>query len=421
MKTKAVRLYGKDDLRLEEFELPAIKEDEILAKVISDDICMSSYKSAHQGPEHKRVPDDVAENPTIIGHEFAGVIVEVGKKWQDEFKPGDRFSIQPAINYPDGPVGILSAPGYSYKYCGGDATYVIIPNEVMEQKCLFRYFGDAFYPASLSEPISCVIGALHAHYHTTPGSYEHKMEIKEGGKLALLAGVGPMGLAMINYVLHREGPVPSLFVVTDIDQSRLDRAESLYTKEMFAKRGIDIHYVNTGSGDPVATLKELSGGTGYDDVVVMAPVPAVVEQADAILGFDGCLDFFSGPKSPDFSAKFNFYNVHYEAHHIVGTSGGNTDDMREAIDLMGKGMDPAGLITHIGGLNTVVDTTLNLPSIPGGKKMVYTQLTMPLTAIADFGKIGKPVYDELDRLCKAHNGLWNAEAEKYLLANADKL
>lgn len=421
MKTKAVRLYGKDDLRLEEFELPAIKEDEILAKVISDDICMSSYKSAHQGADHKRVPNDVAENPTIIGHEFAGVIVEVGKKWQDEFKPGDRFSIQPAINYPDGPVGILSAPGYSYKYCGGDATYVIIPNEVMEQKCLFRYFGDAFYPASLSEPISCVIGALHAHYHTTPGSYEHKMEIKEGGKLALLAGVGPMGLAMINYVLHREGPVPSLFVVTDIDQSRLDRAESLYTKEMFAKRGIDIHYVNTGSGDPVATLKELSGGTGYDDVVVMAPVPAVVEQADAILGFDGCLDFFSGPKSPDFSAKFNFYNVHYEAHHIVGTSGGNTDDMREAIDLMGKGMDPAGLITHIGGLNTVVDTTLNLPSIPGGKKMVYTQLTMPLTAIADFGKIGKPVYDELDRLCKAHNGLWNAEAEKYLLANADKL
>lgn len=43
MKTKAVRLYVKDDLRLEEFELPAIKEDEILAKVVSGSICMSSY------------------------------------------------------------------------------------------------------------------------------------------------------------------------------------------------------------------------------------------------------------------------------------------------------------------------------------------------------------------------------------------
>ena len=187
--------------------------------------------------------------------------------------------------------------------------------------------------------------------------------------------------------------------------------------------GIDIRYVNTSEGDPVATLREISGGSGYDDVVVMAPVPAVVEQADAILGFDGCLDFFSGPRNSDFSAKFNFYNVHYESHHIVGTSGGNADDMKEAIDLMAKGMDPAGLITHIGGLNTVIDTSLNLPSIPGGKKMVYTQITMPLTAIAEFEEKGKtnPVYAELDRLCKAHHGLWNAEAEAYLLSHADQL
>ena len=70
MKTKAVRLYGKNDLRLEEFELPAIKEDEILAHVISDSICMSSYKASIQGADHKRVPNDVHENPIIIGHEF---------------------------------------------------------------------------------------------------------------------------------------------------------------------------------------------------------------------------------------------------------------------------------------------------------------------------------------------------------------
>ncbi len=48
MKTKAVRLYGKKDLRVEEFELPEIKSDEILAKVVTDSICMSSYKAAKQ-------------------------------------------------------------------------------------------------------------------------------------------------------------------------------------------------------------------------------------------------------------------------------------------------------------------------------------------------------------------------------------
>ena len=423
MKTKAVRLYGQCDLRLEEFELPAMKEDEILAKVVCDSICMSSYKSSHHGADHKRVPDDIAENPTMIGHEFAGEIVEVGSKWQGQFKPGDKFSIQPAINYENGPVGILSAPGYSYRYIGGDATYVIIPNEVMEQGCLLPYNGEAFYPASLSEPLSCVVGAIHANYHTTPGSYVHSMDIKENGKMALLAGVGPMGLAMINYVLHREDRHPSLFVVTDIDQARLDRAASLYTKEYAASRGIELHYVNTKEGDAVATLREISGGTGYDEVVVMAPVAPVVEQGDAILAQDGCLNFFSGPSKTDFSARFNFYNVHYASTHIVGTSGGNTDDMKESLDLMGKGLDPAGLVTHIGGLNAVVDTTLNLPSIPGGKKLIYTHIEMPLTAIADFAEKGKtnPVYAHLDELCKANMGLWNAEAEKYLLANADKL
>ena len=422
MKTKAVRLHGKDDLRLEEFELPAIKENEILAKVVSDSICMSTYKAAHQADTHKRVPRNIAEKPTIVGHEFAGEIVEVGKKWQGQFNAGDKFSIQPALFYEGGPIGVLSAPGYSYQYIGGDATYIVIPNEVMEKGCLLPYSGEAFYPASLSEPLSCVIGAMHACYHTTPGSYEHQMEIKDGGKLALLAGGGPMGLACINYVLHREDRKPSLFVVTDIDQTRLDRAASLYTAEFAKSRGIELKYVNTGAvEDPVATLREISGGDGYDEVVVMAPVPAVVEQADDILAFDGCLNFFSGPSKAPFKAPFNFYNVHYASTHVVGTSGGNTEDMKEALMLMGKGMDPAGLVTHIGGLNAVIDTTLNLTSIPGGKKLIYTHIDMPLTAIADFGKVGKPVFDELDRICKAHNGLWCVEAEKYLLANADKL
>ena len=421
MKTKAVRLYGKDDLRLEEFELPQIKEDEILAKVVSDSLCMSSYKAAHQGPEHKRVPDNVAENPVIIGHEFAGEIVEVGSKWASEFKAGDKFSIQPALTYEGGPVGVLSAPGYSYQYIGGDATYVIIPAEVMEQGCLLPYKGEGFYPAALSEPLSCVVGAMHACYHTTPGSYVHNMEIKENGKMALLAGVGPMGLACINYVLHREDRHPSLFVVTDIDQARLDRAATLYTKEFAASRGIELHYVNTKVEDPVALLKEISGGEGYDEVVVMAPVPAVIEQADAILGFDGCLNFFSGPGRADFKAPFNFYNVHYASTHVVGTSGGNTDDMKESLYLMGKGMDPAGLVTHIGGLNAVIDTTLRLPEIPGGKKLIYTHIDMPLTAIADFGQKEGSVYAELDRICKAHNGLWSVEAENYLLAHSDEL
>jgi len=424
MKTKAVRLYGKKDLRLEEFELPQIKDNEILAKVVSDSLCMSSYKAASQGIEHKRVPDDVAENPIIIGHEFAGELVEVGSKWASEFKAGDKFSIQPALNYEGGPVGILSAPGYSYSFIGGDATYVIIPNEVMEHNCLLPYKGEGFYPASLSEPLSCVIGAMHANYHLTPGSYVHKMEIVKNGKMAILAGVGPMGLAAINYVLHREDRHPSLCVVTDVDQTRLDRAAGLYTPEFAKTKGIDLRYVNTSSMQNAAEeLKALTGGEGYNDVFVFAPVKPVVEQADAILAFDGCLNFFAGPSDPNFSAMINFYNVHYGYTHVAGTSGGNNDDMVEALHLMAKGLDPAGLVTHIGGLNAVVEATCHLPEIPGGKKLVYTHIEMPLTPISDFGKLGEtnPVYKQLAAICDKNQGLWSVEAETYLLANSDKL
>ncbi len=420
MKTKAVRLYGKKDLRLEEFELPEMKDDEILATVISDSICMSSYKASSQGADHKRVPDDVAENPIIIGHEFCGEILKVGSKWADQFKPGQKFSIQPALNY----KGSLDAPGYSFQYIGGDATNIIIPNEVMEMGCLLPYEGEAYFMGSLSEPVSCIVGTYHAMYHIPQGTYIHNMGIREGGKLAIIAGVGPMGLGAIDYAIH--APVkPSLLVVTDIDEARLKRAATIYTVEEAAKNGVKLIYKNTKeSADPVQDLIELSGGDGYDDVLVMAPVRPLVEQGDAILAKDGCLNFFAGPSDTEFKAELNFYNVHYAFHHIVGTSGGNTDDMKESLVMMGDGrLNPSAMITHVGGLNAVVETTLNLPHIPGGKKLIYNHKKMDLTAIADFEELGKsnPFFAELDKLVKKHNGLWNVEAEKYLLENAESI
>jgi len=421
MKTKAVRLYGKNDLRLDEFELPPIKEDEILAQIISDSICMSSYKASIQGADHKRVPKDVDKNPIIIGHEFCGVILEVGKKWQHKFKPGDKFAIQPAINDPLNPY---FAPGYSFQYIGGSATHIIIPNIVMERNCLLNYNSDVFFYGSLAEPMSCIVGGFHANYHTTGGSYEHHMDIKEGGNMAILAGVGPMGLGAIDYAIHRERR-PKLLVVTDIDQARLDRASSIYTVEEAAKNGVKLVYVNTANCENVPEyLISLTDGKGFDDVFVYAPVKPVVEQGNKILGRDGCLNFFAGPTNPAFSAEVNFYDVHYNSTHIVGTSGGNTDDMIESLQMMEKGIiNPTAMITHVGGLNSVIETTLNLPKIPGGKKLIYTNIEMELTAIADFREKGKDneLFAKLADIVDKTNGLWSAEAEKYLLENAKSI
>jgi len=417
MKTKAVRLHGKMDLRLDEIELPEIDADGVQVKIISDSLCMSSYKASVEGEDHKRVPENIAEKPIIVGHEFCGEIIKVGENWKHKFKPGDRFAIQPAHFY----KGTQQAVGYSYEFCGGDAQYANIPIETLIMDCLLNYDSDVYFYGSVAEPMSCIVGTFPAMYHTTAGNYEHSMGIVEGGKMALLASVGPMGLGAIDYALHCDRR-PSLLVVTDIDDERLARAASIYTVEHAKEMGVELHYVNTAKcADAVAELRALTGGTGYNDVICFVPVKSVVEQADAILGFDGCLNFFAGPIDSQFKAEMNFFNVHYSYTHIVGTSGGNTDDMREAIKMMNEGkLNPAAMITFVGGLDAAAETTLNLNKLPGGKKLIYNQISMPLTAIADFAKLGEtdPMFAKLAELVEKHNGLWNGEAEKYLLAHA---
>lgn len=413
MKTKAVRMYGARDLRLEEFELPEIKKDEILVKVMSDSICMSTFKLAEQGKKHKRAPQNIDTNPVIIGHEFAGVIEKVGAKWQDQFAVGQKFAQQPALNY----KGSLASPGYSYEFFGGACTYCIIPQEVMELGCLMPYEGDSFFEASLGEPMSCIIGGYHANYHTNKKNYEHAMGTKEEGNILILGGCGPMGLGAVSYGLQFENK-PKRIVVTDVNDEKIARAKEVISEESARNMGVELLYVNTAKmSDAVAELMAISDGHGYDDVFVYVPVREVAELGDKLLAFDGCMNFFAGPTDNQFKADINLYNAHYTSTHILGTTGGNNDDLIEANRLAAAGkIEPAVMVTHIGGIDSIIDATLNLPKIPGGKKLTYTQFDMPLTAITDFAKLGEsdPLFAKLDEVCKRNRGLWSAEAEKIL-------
>lgn len=409
MKTKAVRLYGKKDLRLEEFELPAIKDGEILIKIVSDSVCMSTYKTAIQGEDHIRVPNNIAEHPAIIGHEFCAEVVEVGSRWKNDYQVGDKVIIPPVLSY----LGTMDTIGYSFGEIGGDSTYSLVYEHIIENGYLIKITSNAFFRGSLVEPVSCVVRGFKATFHLDEEG-NHITGLKKGGKVALLAACGPMGLEAIDCALHGDYK-PSMIVVTDLDQSRLDRARQVFDPAEAEKLGVKLVFANTADAQE---LLELSGGTGYDDVFAYIAVPSVVKLADDILAFDGCLNFFSGPVDKSFSVPLNFYNVHYAQHHVAGTSGSTTEDMRDVVRYISEGrIDPAVMITHIGGMDAVIDTTLNFPQMPGGKKLIYPHINMPLTAISDFESLGNQ--DErfriLARLIAEHNGLWCAEAEEYLL------
>ena len=415
MKTKAVRLYGEMDLRLDEFELPEMQDDEIMAEVVTDSLCMSSYKAITQAQKHKKVPDDISENPIILGHEFCGTIKKVGKKWKDQYQEGDKFVIQPNIGDIRG-----YAPGYSFHHMGGDATTIIFSDQVMENGSLLKYNGDSFFEGSLVEPLSCVVGAFNAQYHMKKMySYEHVMGIKEGGAIALLGATGPMGFLAIDFAIH--GPKkPKTLVVTGRTQKKIDMAARLYTVEEAKKNGVDLVYVNTRDiADVNKELRKYSE-KGFDDVFVYVPARPVAELGNKILGYDGCMNLFAGPTDSEFSADVNLYDCHYNATKILGSTGGSIDDMKEAIDRAArKEIKPAVMITHVGGIDSIVDTTMNLPNIPGGKKLSYLHINMPMTAISDLRSLAKddPFFNELADICDRHNGLWSAEAEKALLTH----
>jgi hypothetical protein len=123
----------------------------------------------------------------------------------------------------------------------------------------------------------------------------------------------------------------------------------------------------------------------------------------------------------DFSAVINCYDVHYCGHHVVGSSGGNVDDLKNALTLIEGGViDPAVMVTHIGGIDAAAETIKALPDIQGGKKLIYTQISMPLIALDDFEELGESdtFYKELATITSRHDGIWSVEAEKYLLENA---
>ena len=415
MNTKAVRIYGVKDLRLEEFELPTMKDDEIEARIVTDSLCMSTYKVSNQGEKHKKLPNDLKNHPVIMGHEFCGVITKVGEKWKHLYKPGDCFVAQPNLGRAD-----TFSLGYSFPYVGGEATNVVIMNEAIEKGCLLPYKGEGFFEGALVEPLSCIVAGFKANFHLRDrNDYDHTMGIKEGGALAILGGTGPMGFLAIDYAIHTDRR-PKHLVVTGRTQSKLDMAKRLYPVEEAAKYGVTLTYVLTADEDDIVEeLKALTpDAKGFDDIFLMAAKERLVTQAEQLLAYDGCLNFFAGPADSKFASTINFYNIHYNATHFVGTSGSNTQDMKDAIALIeNKTVNVAKIATHIMGLNHVCESILNLPKMPGGKKIVYSGKEFPVTEVSAFGE-NNELEKHLKELVDAHDGLWNAEAEQYFLEHA---
>jgi threonine dehydrogenase-like Zn-dependent dehydrogenase len=348
---------------------------------------------------------------------MCGEILKVGADLQNQWKVGQKVVVQPALKLDSG-----YDPGYSYPYIGGNTQYAVVPKIVLERNCLLPYDGEGYFKGSLVEALACIIRGYKGCYHTDYTNYLRTDGAKKGGRIAILGGAGPMGIGAVELACGYAEV--SQVVVTDLNDERLAFAEEKCSVERAKSCGVDLRYVNTSNIENVEEyLKDVSNG-GFDDVFVMVPVPALFTLAEKICREDGCINFFAGPPIHDMQGALNLYRVHYDGIHVVGTAGSIPQDMQDIIGLIEKDKINAGaIVSHILGLNAVKETLFAMEKPNGAKKVCYNELDLPLIAISDLEELGQTneLYKELARLVKAHGGIWNAEAEKYLLEHAPRM
>ena len=185
-----------------------------------------------------------------------------------------------------------------------------------------------------------------------------------------------MGLGAIDFALHCDRK-PRLLVVTDITrrppESRRDSLARVGGRDR-RRAALCEHRQDRRPG---RYIKSLTGGEGYNDVFVFAPVRPLVEMGDSYSPATAVST--SSPARPTLISQpsFNFYNVHYASTHIVGTSRGNTDDMIESLVMMSEvaEINPArNDNAYPAGLDSVADTIINLPNtLSRAAKSLYTQ------------------------------------------------
>lgn len=369
MQSTAVRLYGKNDLRKENIEILPAQDGEIIADIICCAVCSTCNKVAMLGQEHERVPKDLANNPVILGHEFCAKVVEVGRGVENSLL-SKNIIVQPMV-YESGFE--WQAMGHSFSTAGGYATKIKIPRQFYENNAIIEFNGEGFYKAALAEPLACIIAAFRTQYHTKQESFKPIYGTKPDGTTIFLGGAGNMGKLAVQ-LWKAKSEKSAQLIIYDRNLEKLKSLDNVIKNDARVKvySSADENFIRSLAGT-------------IDDVVVFAPSRDMVDLGMSLLAYDGCLNFFAGPFEKDFSVPVNFHDIHYQRHHIVGSSGASGEDIRRALQLIEDGkIDPSVIVSHIGGLDCVSDVLCNLRKIGGGKKLIYPQINLPLTTVENW-------------------------------------
>ncbi len=314
---KAMVLTEPKKLVYKDVPLPVIDDDEVLIKVKYCGICGSDW-----GSYNGMYAEEVACLPIATGHEFWGVVTEVGRG-VSAIKPGDRVAVdicltcgacyhcrrgEPLLCSSFKQIGIHTDGAFAEYVKAPWRNCYVIPDEVDD------------YSAAFIEPLTATINASR----------------KMGCELGALVVVIGAGLGVIHAALAKlRGAAP--VIVIDGQPSRLHMA-----REMAAD-----HVIDFTKTDPVAEVMRLTGGVGADYVLEAVGRRETYEQAFAMLRKGGKLQSF-GICSDEARASLPPAEFVLAEKKIGGSCAGIGHDWEVAIDLLRyRRIDPRPLISMV--------------------------------------------------------------------------
>ncbi len=287
---KAARLFGKNDLRIEELPVPQVGPGELLLRTACASVCGTDIRMLKHGH---------AVTPLVIGHEMSGTLERVGAGVMS-FRPGQRVCVAPNYNPVASKLTLAGEghldPGYralGIHEDGAFAEFVRIPAHAVQQGNVFPIPDHvSFTEGALIEPMACVFNA-YEKARTGPGD------------TVLIIGAGPIG------VMH--GKMSRLagagkVLINDLNAERLQMA-----------RRIDPMFIPLG-GDLRAELMKLTGGAGADVIITACPVPEVQTLALELAAVNGRVIFFGGLPKDRAVVPLDTNLIHYRQLMVTGTT-----------------------------------------------------------------------------------------------------
>ena len=341
----AARMYGINDLRIEEMPKPKIGAGEILVKVRAAAICGTDVRMLTSGAKGTD-----SSQPGVLGHEFAGDIVEIGSGVTG-YQAGMRVAVAPNMG-----CGVcdlcVSGNGhlcphyqaFGINLDGAFAEYVRIPSRAVaggNVAVLPRRV--SYAEGALNEPFSCAYNGSQ-HCHIQPGDY------------VLVVGSGAIGLMHAKLAkLAGAGRV----VISDLSPERLEEC-----------RRVDRSLI------PAASLEEkdvsrLTKGRGFDVIITACPSPAAQESALSQAAVNGRICFFGGlPKGKEV-VRLNSNIIHYKQLIVTGTTRASLSQYRKTLDFIADGVvEVASLITKKAPLDKISDLFELAKQVKGLKNVV---------------------------------------------------